>query len=207
MLKNIPISRAIAYVLFAGVLPLFFLFFLFSSNKSAIDDLQNTLENIQYQAFIKEKKQSLNLAVRHHFRESDHFYIDKYLETLVFLEPEIEQLQKIVQDKNFADDERVKRRLEYLTTQSNALVFSEGVVQTFPYFQETIETLVHPVEVNAQDIQSILAKVEGVKINEFVPGPSRPQLLITEFKLDKKNVNDKNEVYQLNLKLLKREYL
>lgn len=207
MLKNIPLSRAILYLLCSGLLPLLFVFFLFSSQKSQIEDLQNNLENIQHQAFIKEKKQALNLTVRHHFRESDHFYIDKYLETLVFLEPEIEQLQKIVQDKNFADDERVKRRLETLTTQANSLVFTEGVVQTFPYFQETTETLVHPVEVSARDIQSILAKIEGVKINGFTPGPARPQLIITEFKLDKKNINDKNEVFQLNLKLLKREYL
>lgn len=207
MLKTIPLARAILYILCSGLLPLLFVFVLFSSQKGHIDDLQAALENIQHQAFIKEKKQALNLAVRHHFREADHFYIDKYLETLVFLESEIEQLQAIAQDKNFADDDRVKRRLELLTSQANALVFSEGVVQTFPYFQETIETLVHPVEIHTVDIQAILARIEGVTINNFTPGPSRPQLVITEFKLDKKNVNDKNEVYVLNLKLLKREFL
>lgn len=207
MLKNIPLSRAILYILCAGLLPLVFVFVLFGSRKSELEDLQNSLENIQHQAFIKEKKQALNLAVRHHYREADHFYIDKYLETLVFLESEIEQLQTIVQDKNFADDDRIKKRLEFLTSQANSLVFSEGVVQTFPYFQETIETLVHPVEVDAADIQAVLAKIEGVKINEFTPGPFKPQLVITEFKLDKKAVNDKNEVYLLNLKLLKREFL
>lgn len=207
MLKTIPLSRAVLYLLCAGLLPLVFVFFLFSSEKSKIEDLKNSLENIQHQASIKERKQALNLAVRNHFREADHFYIDKHLETLVFLEPEIDQLQKIIQDKNFADDERIKKRLDLLTSEANALAFSEGVVQTFPYFQETIETLVHPVEVDALDIQAILARIEGVKIGEFTPGPFRPQLLVTEFKLDKKKVNDKNEVYLLNLKLLKREFL
>lgn len=207
MLKNIPLSRAVLYILCAGLLPLVFVFFLFTTQKSQIEELQNSLENIQHQAYVKEKKQALNLAVRHHFREADHFYIDKHLETLVFLESEIDQLQKIIQDKNFADDERIKKRLEFLTNQSNSLSFSEGVVQTFPYFQETTETLVHPVEVNSADIQAILARIEGVKINEFTPGPFRPQLLITEFKLDKKAMNDKNEIYLLNLKLLKREFL
>lgn len=207
MFKNIPLSRAVLYILCLGLLPLLIVFVMFSSKKGEIEELQETLENVQHQAFIKEKKQALNLAVRHHFREADHFYIDKYLETLIFLESEIDQLQKIVQDKNFADDERVKKRLEYLTSESNSLVFSEGVVQTFPYFQETTETLVHPVEVNPTDIQAILARIEGVKIKEFAPGPFRPQLIVTDFKLDKKKVNDKNEVYILNLKLLKREFL
>jgi hypothetical protein len=207
MFKNIPLSRMILYLLCLGLLPFIFTIFLFISQKNDLEDLQYSLENIQEQAFIKERKQALNLAVRHHFRDADHFYIDKYLETIVFLEPEIEQLQKIVQDENFADDDRIKRRLELLTGQGNSLVFSEGVVQSFPLFQETAETLVHPVEVNALDIQKILARVEGVKIGGFSPGLQPPQLVVTEFKLDKKRVNDKNEVYLLNLKLIKREFL
>jgi hypothetical protein len=207
MLKNIPLSRAVIYLLCLGFLPCLFVIFLFVSQKSQVEELRNAIENIQHQSFIKEKKQALNLAVREHFRDADHFYIDKYLETLVFLEPEIEQLQKIVQDINFADDERIKKRLEYLTSQSNSLIFSEGVVQSFPLFQETTETLIHPVEVNATDIQKILVRTEGLKIGDFAPGLHRPQLVVTEFKLDKKKVNDKNEVYLLNMKLIKREFL
>lgn len=207
MLKNIPISRVILYLIALGMLPFIFVVFLFISQKNQLEEFGTSLENIQNQAFIKEKKQALNLAVRQHFRDADHFYIDKYLETLVFLEPEIDQLQKIVDDKNFADDERIKKRLEFLIDESNSFVFSEGVVQSFPLFQETAETLVHPVEVNQSDLQKILARIEGVKIGKFAPGPLRPQLVITEFKLDKKKVNDNNEVYLLNLKLIKREFL
>lgn len=200
-------NRLILYLLSLGLFPFIFVIFLFLSQKNELEEIQSTLESIQTQALMKEKKQASNLAVRKHFRDADHFYIDKYLETLIFLEPEVEQLQKIVKDKNFADDDRIKKRLELLTSEGNALVFSEGVVQAYPMFQEVSETLVHPVEVNATDIQKILARIEGVKIGEFAPGPNRPQLIITEFKLDKKKVNDKNEVYLLNLKLIKREFL
>lgn len=207
MLENIPVSRAVSYLIGLGLLPLLFVIFLFFSEKSRIEELNDTIGMIQDQAFLKEKKQAQNLAVRQHFRDADHFYIDKYLETLVFLEPEIETLQKIVKDKNFADDERIKKRLEFLTSQSNSLIFSEGSVQSFPLFQETTETLVHSVEVNASDVQKILARIEGVDIGEFKPGPNRPQLVITEFKLDKKKVNDSSEVFLLNLKLIKREFL
>ncbi len=207
MFKNIPLSRFILYLICLGLFPFIFVVFLFISQKNELEEFENTLENVENQVFIKEKKQALNLAVRQHFRDADHFYIDKYLETLIFLEPEIEQLQKIVQDKNFADDDRIKKRLELLTSQGNALVFSEGSVQTFPLFQETSETLVHPVEVNVSDIQKILSRIEGIKMGEFATGLHRPQLVITEFKLDKKKQNDKNEVYLLNLKLIKREFL
>ena len=171
MLKNIPVSRAVIYLLFLGVLPLIFVLFIFMGENNRLEEIKGTLEAIQHQAFLKEKKQALNLAVRQHFRDADHFYIDKYLETLVFLEPEVDILQKIVNDSNFADDDRIKKRLEFLTTQANSLVFSEGVVQSFPLFQETTETLIHPVEVNAADIQKILARTEGIKIGDFESGP------------------------------------
>lgn len=207
MLKNIPIQRLVLYLICLGLIPCAFTFFLFHTKKSQLEDLQTKLETTQHLAILKEKKQSLNLAVRQHFRDADHFYIDKHLETLVFLEPEIELLQKIVNDKNFADDERIKKRLEFLTSQANSLVFSEGIVQTFPLFQETDEILIHPVEVNATDIQKILARIEGVEIDAFTPGAYLPQLLITEFKLDKKKIAEKNEVFLLHLKLLKREFL
>lgn len=206
-LKNIPIDRAILYFICLGLLPLFFVAFMFISQINELEEFQEAVETIQQQAMIKERKQALNMGVRNHFREADHFYIDKYLETLVFLEPEIEQLQKIVQDQNFTDDERIKKRLELLTTQGNALVFSEGVVQSFPLFQETTETLVHPVEVNIDDIKKILARIEGVKLGQHTAGLNRPQLVITDFKLDKKKLTDENEVYLLNLKLIKREFL
>lgn len=207
MLKNIPLHRLLTYVVLLGLLPSLLVLFFFFSQKSDLQNTQTSIELIREQAFVKEKKQALNLAVRQNYRDTDHFYIDKYLETLVFIEPEIDALQKITTDKNFAEDERIKKRLEFLTGSENSMVFTEGVVQTYPYFQETIETLVHPVEINVTDLQKILARIEGVDIGEFSPSPNRPQLLITEMTLDKKKINEKNEVFLLNMKLLKREFL
>lgn len=207
ILKKIPLDRMVLYIGTLSFLPFILIVFLFFSEKGQLEELNSTIEQIEQQAFAKEKKQAQNVTVRQHFRDADHFYIDKYLETLVFLEPEIDMLQKILSDKNFADDDRLKKRLEFLTGEANSLVFSEGIVQSYPLFQETMETLVHPVEVNNFDLQKILARIEGVEMGEEKPGPNRPQLLITEFKLDKKKAYEKNEVYQLNLKLLKREFL
>lgn len=207
MFSQLSPSKIFLYGGVVGLLPIFVVVMLFFSQKAQLNDLESTLELIQYQVLNKEKKQALNMMVRQHFHDADHFYIDKHLETMVFLEPEIEMLQKIVQDKNFADDDRVKRRLEFLTTQSNSLVFSEGVVQAFPLFQETVETMVHPVEINTTDLKKILSAIEGIDIGGMSPKDHRPQLIILEFKLDKKKIHEKNEVFALNMKLLKREFL
>ena len=69
------------------------------------------------------------------------------------------------------------------------------------------ETLVHPIEVNVDDIQEILSGIEGVIIGPYEPPPNPPQLLMLDFKIDRKGISEKNEVYGLNLKLLKREFL
>lgn len=207
MLRNIPPMRALIYALLLGLLPIAIVLVSFLSKQSQISDVRSTLQDMHETALLREKKQAVNMAVRNHYRDADHFYIDKYLETLTFLEPEVESLQKIMTDKNFPDDEGVKKRLETLTGPGNSMAFAEGVVQSSPAFQETTETLVHPVEINSSDLQKTLAKIEGIEIGQHTPGPNRPQLVILDFKLDRKNLSEKNEVFILNLKLLKREFL
>lgn len=207
MFKNISKTRLMLYGMIAGLLPFLLVLLLFFSENSSVNQMRSNIEEMQQLALIREKKQALNMAVRNHYRDADHFYIDKYLETLNFLEPEVESIQKLISNKNFVGDDAVKKRLELLTGPGNAMAFSEGVVQASPTLHETVETLVHPVEINSSDLQKILAHIDGIEIASFKPGPNRPQLIVLDFRLDRKTVSDKNEVFQLNLKLLKREFL
>lgn len=207
MLNTIPQKRLIIYLLVAGLLPIVLVWFTFSSRLSTVSQLEDTMYRLQDMAFSREKKQALNMAVRNHYREADHFYIDKNIETLSFLQPEIESLRNILKDTSLPEDENIKKRLDYLTGSENNMVFIEGVVQSTPVMQEVTETLAHPVEVNIEDIKQILCKIEAVPMNGCTPPLLQPQLLILDFKLEKKNVTEKNQVYMLNLKLLKREFL
>ena len=135
-MKTIPIPRLIIYVILAGLILPIFVAISYFSQRAEMFQLQQAIEEIQYEATIKEKKQSLNIAVKEQFQNADHFYIDKQLETLNFLEQEAELLQKIAASSSFVNDERIKKRLEFLTkTESksgNQLVFTEGVVQKSP---------------------------------------------------------------------------
>lgn len=207
MFSSIPQKRLLLYILLAGTLPIIFAWLTFSSQLNSVKDLEKNILNVQSQAYSREKKQSVNMAVRGHYRDADHFYIDKNLETVTLLEPEIESLKSMTTNPNFNDDENIKKRLDLLTGPANKISFTEGVVQSSPTFQEVTETLVHPIEINVSDLREILCLVEGISIGDCTPPPNRPQLIILDFKLDKKNVSEKNEVFQLNLKLLKREFL
>lgn len=207
-MNKIPQGRALLYIILLAFIPAIGAASYIWSRISALDELESKMIATQEQAYNKEKRQSVNRTLRAHFKEADHFYIDKNLETLLFLEPEIETLQKITSAKNFPDDEMIKKRLEFLSGPANHLNFTEGVVASFGTFQETTETLTHPLEVNLKDLHKILARVEGVSVGDEIAPPGRPQLIILDFRLDKKKTGEeKNEVFLLNMKLLKREFL
>ncbi len=206
MTRTLHPSRLITSLVILGICPLLFIFWNFQLKKTDLMEVENLLDTIEKNIFIKEKKQFLNKTVRQHYRDADHFYLDKYIESLPLLEKETEALQKNASHPNYIPDEATKKRLEFLIN-SNHLSFSEGKVQSNPYFQETLETLLQPVEINIEDLKKILTKIEGVSIGDFQVSPQRPQLLITDFKIEKKRNLDKNEVFILNMKLLKREYL
>lgn len=205
-MNKIPQNRALLYILIFALIPVLISTAFVMNRLNRLDELNQEIDALREAYLVKDQRQATNKKVRLYFGEADHFYIDKNLETLSFLQPEIEALQKIVSQKNFPDDESIKKRLEFLTGSGNDLVFTEGVVQNYGPFQEVTETQSHPVEVNLNDLKLILSRVEGTKIGENDPVQSRPQLIILDFKLDKKTNPDKNEVYQLSMKLLKREF-
>jgi hypothetical protein len=205
-IKKIPHVQLLVYLVLLGMLPLLVTAYLFWSDLDYVNSFEYNLENVEELALRVEKKQISNKVTVNEHRNADHFYIDKQLETLDFLEPELESLKKIVENPHFIEDEPTRKRLNYLTGNQNHLTFSESNVQSTPFFQEVTETLLHPVEVNLQDLQKILTVVEGRDLGPFTTPEGRPQLLILDFKIEKKNIREENQVLDLNMKLLKREY-
>jgi len=204
-MQSIPIQRLILYLVLIGFLPVTYAFYSISSTSKEIDKTQQLLESTRETMLIYESNQGANLAVIEHYDDYDRFYIDKSVESIQLLQPEIEALQKIQRQGDYIENREVKTRLDFLLNK-NRLKFLEGNVQSNPYFNETLESLVSPVEANSEDVEKILARIEGVRIGPYEPGPKRPQLIITDFKLNKKVFPTDNEVFSLNLKFIKREY-
>lgn len=202
----IPKNRLFYYILLLGLLPIVLALSHVWKEHKELKQTTGLLEVLHNKAALAERRQGQNKAVRKHFLEADHFYLDKHLEAQTQLEPEKQMLEKVIGQKTFIADDKVLSRLAKLKN-NNRIQFAEGVVQTYPEFQETIETLTTPVEVDVDDLKEILASVEGVDIGPHGPGLNRPQLIITFFRIDKKRGLGDNEVFELSLRLLKREYL
>ena len=203
----IPYDRLFLYLFILSLALPCLIYFQSSQRLRALASIENAVDDAYLQAYSKETKQALNKVVLQHFRDADHFYIEKQIERVVLLERETENLNQVVNYEGFVGDDAIRKRLEAIGGEANSISFSEGTVQTYPQFQETVESLVQPVEMNILDVRKILTLVEGRPIWEWKNGPKRPQLIITDFKIERKKAFENNEIYLVNLKFLKREFL
>lgn len=205
MFAQIPPSRLLLYCVLFGAILLAYPLISFIWVKDSVAQLEGEIDSIRSTALARSRKQAANLAAREHYRDADHFYVDKSLESLTFLNPEVEALKKILETPDYANDERLRKRYEFLISGENALQFSEGIVQSTPLFQEVTETMMHPVELDQKDLSLLLKRIERENPAEGAVQVQRPQLLISEFRLDRKNIYG-NDVFLLNMKLIKREF-
>ncbi len=207
LFESVPLSRLFVYALFLFSLPIVLFLFHFVQQKNALSHLHHQVQFLREKAFLKEQREANNWSTYFHFSNADHFFIDRHLESISLLEREVADLEQIIEDKNFANDSRINARLQQLQNGANSLSFVEGVVQTHPLFQETTETLARPVEVDIHDIQKLLSRIEGVSVGKEEVLPNAPQLLITDWKMERKMINPQHEVFTLYFKCIKREFL
>lgn len=205
-MERISFSRFLLYAAAAACLPIVLVLFYFFNQKSAINQLQEHVEYLQSRVELVQIKQASNQHVIAHFADADRHYLEKHLESRLLLEPELQSIEALI-DGGLPVSDPLKKRFEFLSTDQNRLLFTEGDPVIFSNIQETQEQLLHPVQINVSDLLKILSLIEGVELDKTTIPPNRPQLIITDFKIEKKEPLPKNEVYQLNLKLLKREFL
>lgn len=210
-MQAISNTRKIIYILISGLLPLVFVGMHFINQSTHLSNLEMALDEATELAQIKNAKEHGNKQVKTIFSSADHFYIDKHIETIVPLKEEAASLIALQNYGFHPDEEQIKKRLQFLTSGQNKISFVEGSVKSHQGFQETAESLAHPVEVTLDDLKTILSRLEGSSIADSSitsdpSTPSRPHLIITECKLEKKK-GLTQEVFSLDLKVLKREYV
>lgn len=139
-------------------------------------------------------------ALLTHPKSPDHFYIDKYLESLIFLMPEITKLQTLS-----TQNDQTQKRLQFLSDGQNRLLFAEDKVRKNDHTEEIEERQQRPVEMNEEDLKRVLSLIEGVRIGALSPPEHRPQLIVKEFELLKKGSPLEDAVYLVQMQLIKRE--
>lgn len=206
-MKDIPVQRLIFYFCILTLVPLFLVGFHIWSNLKRIKEVREELSFAQQRILTQQQKGMGNRMTKVKHEGADHYYIARQIEPLALLQREISALQSLIEHEPSLPDKEVIRRYETLTGGGNQLSFTESSVHTSADLRETVESLNHPVEVDQGDLMRLLALIEGVQVGECRPQPARPHLLITDFSLTRKGGNGANELFLLDVKLLKREYL
>lgn len=198
--NKIPTSRLAFYSVILMLLPLFFAGYAYFTKNKEWETVSDRMLAIHQFSEKKARQQSLNIAVRKKFNQIDSFFLDHHVEPLNLLKKEQEALENLIQTPSYTGNEVAEKRYAFLCGEGNHIQFTQGSVQSAEGIQETTEILAHPVEVSVEDLKELLTRIEGNR-------PNKPLLLITDLKLNKKTHASGNEVYNLNLTLLKREFI
>lgn len=187
--------------------PIPFIFFLcqFTLKMQTMGHLEEEIERIHLKTAQLEAVRHKESALMSSLKNPDPHYLDKQLETLTFLLPEIKKLETLQSDN--PDDEQIVKRLLFLKDGGNRLTFSEEQIRTHEMFREIEEKQQRPIEINEEDLKKLLCLIEGVTIWPYGPKEGRPQLIVRDFKLAKKELSNQEKVFVVSMQLIKRENL
>ncbi|MCH9608509.1 MAG: hypothetical protein S4CHLAM45_10870 [Chlamydiales bacterium] len=195
---KIPLSRLLIYLVLAGALPLLAVGFFHTKEKHQWEEVAAHIKTVTLQGNVKTSRQSLNSLVREKFEQADRHYVER-LEALTFLEQEKSALEALFSSRCFTGNEIAQARYNFLTGNDNRLFFAEKEMEKGDGIRETLEVSTHPIEIDHTDLQTILSLIEKEQLG-------KPQLIITDFYLRKKPKPSGNEIFELSLAFIKREF-
>lgn len=170
------------------------------------------LEQNEERAFVLHEKKVLSQMKKNQetillkqLKEAETNYVEKQLEILPFLEPEMKKLQAVLHSD--PHNEAGIKRMQYLQNGQNALHFTQQNMQQLDNLQEIELVQQTPVEMNGDDLKNVLAHIENVVIGPFRPRATPPQLIIKNFELTKKRLPSNEETFLIHLHLIKREFI
>jgi len=191
------------FLLLLATGPLLSSFFLFSE-KQTTEVFQDQFSSIAQKAKTAFAKKTRKEKFLETHKNSDPYFLDKEIESLAFLETEKARLKSWLTHPAIANKEALKKRLSFLEGRQNRLSFVDDEIQLGKSCKETLEKQRERVEVDVEDLKHLLALIEEIQGEANL---KRPQLLICDFSLKKKATELQNEIYELKMDLLKREFL
>jgi len=193
-------------IIVTGILPIlfsFFLIFLYYQETASLEDRTSDLALIAKKSF---KKRYIKFETLKKYSTSNPYYLNHYLEPLLFCKNEILLLNRLSYHPAYINNEEIKERLDFLKN-NNSMKFAEEDTNNNSIVKETKEHLCSPIQIDYHDLEKILSFVEGRQINENIPPKDRPQLFIKSFSLTKEPSISSNEIFHLEMQLIKREFM
>lgn len=191
------------FLILLSIGPLAAGFYLFSEKQST-DIFQEQFYLMMNKAKSALEKKAFKERFFEMHKNSDPYFIDKEIESLSLLEEEKKRLQHWLSHPAISNADVLAKRLRFIESGENSLSFAEEDSRIAKMYKEVIEKQRHSVEIDAHDLKRVLSVIEETSPASLKA--NRPQLIITEFSLSKKTTNLQNEIFELKMDLIKREF-
>lgn len=165
------------------------------------EELEQTIAELQYKKQVSERAEIRKTKYYAQIEKSDRFYIQNQLEPFFPLSSEIKEIENLLAYQK--EDLSLQNRLQYLKNASNRLRFEEKKSEKFENIEEVELHQISKIEVDLNDIKQLLCLVEGVSIGPFASRSDKPQIIIKEFVLERKGIDEK-QLYNLEMDLIQR---
>jgi hypothetical protein len=174
--------------------------YIFIQKKNEWEKMEERAERVLFLAHKSSLKQKERENIKNYYKNVDVHYLQHQLCPLILLEEEQKNIEKVIDSPGFCGNKSLENRLLFLSSKANSIKLKEQILYTSNTFKEVEVSLAHPIEASLGDIEIILKKIEEEE-------KKKPLLLTTQFRLTRKKPMNHNEVFEINLTVLKREFL
>jgi hypothetical protein len=187
-----------------AIFPLIAAALLLSQRSEELQELENRFASAARKEKLAMERKARKERFLTRYSRSNPYFLDQQIESFPLLSNERTKLQSLLVHPAFPESQAIKNRLASLN--DNRLAFSEEKIEVSSQMKEVEEKQRHPVQMDESDIKQILALIEDVPIDIYLPASGSPQILIKELRLKKQETPLHTEVFEVEMDLLKREF-
>ena len=207
MIGKFCFSKKRAFLFYLALsLPIFFgVLYSFRGYQELKDSRENFFQVCKKGKTAIERKQKKEAFIQK-YSSANPYFLDEHVESFVFLKNEISDLDKLLRHPAVSEKRVLSSRLDFLKNGGNKLEFMEESIRSNGKIKETDEKQKHPTQMNGEDIKELLATLENQPVENYPISENRPQIVITDFRLEKRKTPFSQEVFEVDMQFLKREF-
>lgn len=180
---------------FILMLPLFLVIYSLYHRYDSLVQAEQRIQLLEVKAKKTMLVRSRAAAFIRQLQTADKNFIASHIQPLRFLQQEEKTLQFLRSTPVLEGSRSLMER--EATLKNNKVGLQEIVCNEQENIQETLYSLEHPVDIDAEDLNSLLYGIEHA-------WPTKPQLMLQSFSLKRKPLSQSYEVFECNFTLLQR---
>jgi len=170
-----------------------------------IQDLEDRFAKLSRKEKIAFERKGRKERFLKRYSNANPYFLDQEIEAFSLLQSEKTRLESLLRHPAFPESQSLKERLAFL--EENRFAFAEENIRTSTTMKEVEEKQRKSVQMDETDLKAILSLVEDLPIDSSVPSTGSPQLIIKDFRLKKQETSLQTEVFEVEMDLLKREFI